>query len=387
MTEIFNVGNIPVPDFSESNYHPGVEALLVLMGNKGFKFYQSAFERRLAGPEGIIDKDDLVVLKVNAQWKHRGMTNVDVVRGLIQRILDHPDGFEGEVVIFENGQGRGSLNCDVSDMGYSSDEVAANAEDPSHTWLWLVDEIYKDEPVSAILFDKYRTIKVDEGDHESQGYRLLNPHPERQKWELTYPVFNTIGGKRVDLRRGIWTGDSYDDGRLKLINIPTMKSHRYGLTGALKLYFGVISLPSRSRDYLRLHSVRASSSIPWYWTEYHAYLGLTCAEMMAHVRAPNLNIIDSIWASINSVNGKPDTHPQRANQLTASTDPVAIDYWAAKHIMFPLSRNPEHNPDEPLVFRVGVLLPALEELNRCGGCNGKPVTIDEQEMQVHTLKL
>ena len=29
-----------------------------------------------------------------------------MLRGLIHRILGHPDGFKGEVVIFENGQGR-----------------------------------------------------------------------------------------------------------------------------------------------------------------------------------------------------------------------------------------------------------------------------------------
>lgn len=30
--------------------------------------------------------------------------------GLIYRILEHPDGFGGEVVIFENGQGRGGFD-------------------------------------------------------------------------------------------------------------------------------------------------------------------------------------------------------------------------------------------------------------------------------------
>jgi hypothetical protein len=29
---------------------------------------------------------------------------------LFNRILQHPDGFNGEVVIFENGQGRGGFN-------------------------------------------------------------------------------------------------------------------------------------------------------------------------------------------------------------------------------------------------------------------------------------
>ena len=369
MSEIFYVKNIPVPNFAESNYHPGVEALLALMGGKGFKFYRSSTTSQLLGPQGLIAHDDIVMLKINAQWKHRGMTNVDVVRGLIQRILDHPDGFTGEVVIFENGRGRGSLNCDMCDSYYATDEVAANAEDPSHTWLWLVNECYKDAPVSAILFDEYRGIEVPENDRQTQGYRAFNPHPERHTWALTYPVFNTAGGKRVDFRRGIWTGTGYDDSKFKVLNIPVLKTHRAaGVTGALKLYFGVIS-------------------IDWFNKEYHAHMGLTCAEMFVHVRAPDLNIMDSIWVPVNQIVGTPETNPQRANKLTASTDPLALDYWTAKHILFPLSCNPLHNPDEPLLLRYRMLLPAQQEFNGCGGCHGQPVTMDECEMQVYTTSL
>ena len=55
----------------------------------------------------MIEADDVVLIKVNAQWKYRGCTNSDLIRGLIQRIREHPGGFRGEVVIIENGQGRG----------------------------------------------------------------------------------------------------------------------------------------------------------------------------------------------------------------------------------------------------------------------------------------
>ena len=72
----------------------------------GTKFYKSARQDALSGPSGLIATNDVVVLKVNAQWKCRGCTNTDMLRGLIHRILGHPDGFKGEVVIFENGQGR-----------------------------------------------------------------------------------------------------------------------------------------------------------------------------------------------------------------------------------------------------------------------------------------
>ncbi|NIS67252.1 MAG: hypothetical protein GTO05_19210, partial [Gemmatimonadales bacterium] len=68
----------------------------------------------MSGRKGLIAADDVVLIKVNAQWKYRGCTNSDVVRGLIQRVLDHPDGFAGEVVLIENGQGWGSFGCDTT---------------------------------------------------------------------------------------------------------------------------------------------------------------------------------------------------------------------------------------------------------------------------------
>ena len=51
------------------------------------------------GKDGLIDKEDVVLIKVNAQWKYRGCANSDVIRGLIARILEHPDGFDGEIVL------------------------------------------------------------------------------------------------------------------------------------------------------------------------------------------------------------------------------------------------------------------------------------------------
>ncbi len=127
LANIFHVAQIPLNPFAAGgNRHAGVETLLPLLESQGLAFYRSANPAPLAGPEGMIAADDVVLIKVNAQWKYRGCTNSDVIRGLVQRILEHPDGFSGEVVIVENGQGRGSLNCDTS-ASYGNSEVHANA--------------------------------------------------------------------------------------------------------------------------------------------------------------------------------------------------------------------------------------------------------------------
>ncbi|MFQ6093103.1 MAG: dockerin type I domain-containing protein, partial [bacterium] len=74
--------------------------------------------------------------------------------------------------------------------------------------------------------------------------------------------------------------------------------------------------------------------------------------MMVHVRYPDLNILDAIY--INAQGGGPYTSYEMAtnvNILLASADPVAVDYYASKYVLFPVSGNPWHNPDASTIFR------------------------------------
>jgi hypothetical protein len=56
---------------------------------------------RMGGIGTIVGGDDVVLVKVSAQWWNQGMTNVAAVRRLVERILEVP-GFAGEVMVFEN---------------------------------------------------------------------------------------------------------------------------------------------------------------------------------------------------------------------------------------------------------------------------------------------
>ena len=75
-----------------------------------------------------IARDDIVLLKINSQWSDRGGTNTDLLQDLIQTIIDHPDGFSGEIVIADNGQGYGSM-----------DHRENNAENQSQSTQDVVD--------------------------------------------------------------------------------------------------------------------------------------------------------------------------------------------------------------------------------------------------------
>jgi len=150
-SDIYRVTDCPIPT-GEGNYHEGLDSLLGLISDNGPKLYRTHQVSDVGGADGWIDKEDVVLIKVNAQWKYRGCTNSDMIRGLIQRILEHPDGFHGEIVIFENGQSGGSLDCDTMWGGqYPDAGVHANAEDASHSFSYLVSADFLSDWVSISM--------------------------------------------------------------------------------------------------------------------------------------------------------------------------------------------------------------------------------------------
>ena len=369
LNDLYWVKRIPDQPFydpGQPNYHVGLDSLLYLMADNGLKFYRSSGGHPFGGASGLIAAGDVVLIKVNAQWKYRGCTNSDLIRGLIQRILDHPDGFTGEVVIIENGQGRGSLECDTTAAYGGDSSVHANANDESHHFLYLVNEVFNEPRVSAYLLDPIRRTFIGDNDHTKDGYRKFE--------NVSYPCFTTAGGNRVELKEGIWKAGAHR-GNLKLINVPVLKHHDTGgseITASLKHMYGLVSM-SDGQSGIR----------------HYSRLGETCGKMMSSVATPVLNIIDAIWVSYSALGGYPADTTFRTNQLLASQDPVAADYWAAKYILYPVNSNPRHHPDFAGVD--SWLVQARNTINDRGGLlnpeNGvlvSRVTRNEAEMRAQT---
>ena len=61
------VNNCPVHD--GQLHHSGMDAMLQLLSGDGTKCYKSTKRGAPRGPAGLIASDDVVLLKVNAQWK------------------------------------------------------------------------------------------------------------------------------------------------------------------------------------------------------------------------------------------------------------------------------------------------------------------------------
>jgi len=341
------------------------------MSEKGLKFYSAN------NGDGIIAKNDVVILKINSQWDQRGGTNVDLVRSVINEILNHPDGFTGEIVVADNGQDQFGTN----NNGGSMDWEKPNSADQSTSILDLVNSYTnKNVKVSAYLWDSITKNKVDEfenGDMEP-GFVLYNQTDDKTKITVSYPKFITKFGTNVSFKMGIWNNEaqSYDTNKLKVINMPVLKTHMiYGITGAVKGYMGVPS------EKLTRNS--------------HSTIGIgSMGTLMAETRMPVLNVMDAIYinANTNRANRGPSTDYKDATYVKTvliSTDPIALDYYATGNILYPAIKSSgeqlelKHQKDsnEPGSFGYWLNL-SMWELQEAGYKS----VMDESKIKVYTVE-
>jgi hypothetical protein len=132
----------------------GVTRLILSMQNTGLDFYQTA-----ASPLGIIASADVVLLKINCQWAERGGTNTDLVSSVIQAIVEHPEGFSGEVIVADNGQAQfGSARA-----GGSLDWANANALNRDQSVMDVVRSFQSQGyRVTGVLWDEFTGVRVQE---------------------------------------------------------------------------------------------------------------------------------------------------------------------------------------------------------------------------------
>lgn len=340
-----------------------LNSLLSLMKEKGLSIYQTSQR------EGIIGKEDTVLIKVNGEWQERGGTNTDLLKAFIQKVIDHPEGFAGEVVVVENGQWAIYLDSDRS-----------NAEDKRQSFQKVVD-YFENQGYPVSLYDwtgiggtAGDIIIIEEDERERDGYVDV---PRG----VSYPIFTTKFGTRISLKDGIWKEDQYDKSRLKFINMPVLKSHSLmGLTGATKHYMGVLSTPL-CNDGFDQHQGMVE----------HGLMG----RMMAQVIYPDLNLIDANYIGVSS-RGPASSYESayKADLVLAGRDPIALDYYAGKYILYPLTEFERHHPDSQETKRTSYsgypynvfrqyLISSKKELDK----GGYQPTMDEKQIQVFVATL
>ena len=127
-----------------------------------------------------------------------------------------------------------------------------NAEDTSQSMQKVADSFSGDR-VSTYLWDTITTKRVNEYvDQDLQdGYVVESSSSPETGLVVTYPKFKTKFGTNVSFKLGVWdsANATYDSRRLKVINVPVLKSHGgYGVTASVKHYMGVVSEKLSQRD-------------------------------------------------------------------------------------------------------------------------------------------
>ena len=303
-----------------------ISELVNLMGSKGLLFYKSDTTGENRGPAGLISHDDLVLIKINSQWAERGGTNTDLLKELIQMIVDHPDGFVGEIVVADNGQAQYGSAGNGGSLNWANN----NAEDPSQSAQDVVDMFSGSYNVSTYLWDTITLENVSEyseGDM-NDGYVINQTTNPVTGIKVSYPKFKTEFDTYISFKKGIWNPvtQTYNSENLKVINFPVLKSHSgYGVTASIKHYMGVVSAKQTNA-----HAKVATGGM---------------GTQLVETRFPTLNILDAIWVNANPASSSscgpsnPYGTATRVNTIMASTDPAALAYWGSKHVLMQAAKS------------------------------------------------
>ncbi|MDR2481547.1 MAG: DUF362 domain-containing protein [Spirochaetaceae bacterium] len=290
--------------------------LTLLSELKDIDFY------RIKDNDGIIGENDVVLIKINSKWAERGGTNTDLLKNLIQFIVDHPSGFNGEIIIADNGQGMFGSEGNGGNFNWA----ASNAKDKSQSAQNVIDYFARrNYKISSILWDNITKKKVSEfssGDN-NDGY-VVESGIKPTGIQISYAKWTTKYGTQVSFKYGVWNhlSKTYDTKKLRVINVPVLKSHQlFHVTGAVKSYMGI---PSDALTDLSPHKSVGFGGL---------------GTLMVETRFPVLNILDMIYICPQRGPASLYNTAVQKNIIAASTDPFALDWWAAKYILTPAAES------------------------------------------------
>ena len=364
------------------------------------------------GMDRFIQRNDIVVIKPNAQWWNQGMTNTDSLKAFIDRVLEI-EHFSGEIIIAENHQykdydGRG-WNTEKRNGRFNYNELVdyyQNKGNHNVTKYYWRGVGKNPEPLEG---DDCCGAKLVKGPADGDGYvwDLDNVYvaPNGNRCIMTYPVFtSTYSGITIDLKNGAWKDGRYlEDRNVKFINFSALNHHGIycGATASIKNLMGVVDMTCGyhapdPEGYYNVHFVGVKKYVKFnhmfnlkkiglgffrkkIWEnayENFHFTGGALGYFMKNIRKPDLNIISAEWIGWGS---RTDTQKSaRTKTLLCSEDPVALDYLATKDVLLNATpKDQEHyyslnNPDT----EKGPLHKFLQECQKQGIGN----------LQVHKIK-
>ena len=337
---------------------PAIDTLLLIMQSSDIYFHKNAFY-----PAGIVGSNDIVVLKGNFQWDNRNTTSTDRIKGVVWQILNHPDGFNGEIIICDNTQ----------NLGTGINHNDNNSEDPEQSIIDVVNTfISKGYPVSyRDWLNVWDTVaqEYSAGDY-NDGFVFESDS------KISYPKFTSPSGNyNISLKYGIWDSTSltYNLDRLCIIDFPVLKAHSWaGATIAVKNWIGVLTTAYSDERFGGFNLMH----------DYYFFGPYALVAKVMGITFPKLTIVDAEWTSASGPNNLNDIVHTKI--LLASTDPCAVSWYSAKYILNPIAVDPYNtNPDlEGSNYKNN-----LESWTNCLRDSGFSCTKDSSEMSIYDRKV
>lgn len=323
----------------------------------------------MGGINEIIGPRDIVVIKPNAQWWNQGMTNTDTLCRFIEIVLSIP-GFQGEIILAENHHfpenNSRAWTTEQRNGRFNYNELIAFFQEKGFA---NVTKYHWNDGGPSVpgLHGGAENGGIVRGPQDGDGYvwchDLVYRGNSGYKTLMSYPVFTSrYSGITIDLKNGAWKDGNYIDTPVKLINFSSLNHHGTwaGATASVKNYLGIVDLTcgyrgTQPEGFMNFHfiGVRPSrlSKIHWRleflrrklkWGYLSHFDGGAVGYFMKNVRFADLNIIAAEWTGWGS---RVDTALRaHTKSVLISKDPVALDYYACKNILLPVT--PENAVDK-----------------------------------------
>lgn len=326
----------------------------------------------IGGIDKFIDRNDVVILKPNAQWWNQGTTNTNNMKGFIELVLAVP-GFAGEIIIAENHHYKKLVsrgwNTEQRNGDYNLVELVEHFQQKGYdnvTKYHWVDGGPNPQPQEGNGGYGKRVSTPEDGD----GYVWLKDtvyvSRENRRCIMTYPIFTSgYSGVKIDLMKGSYCDGRYVD-NVKLINFSCLNhhGHSFGVTASIKNLMGIPDMTCgyqgpEPEGYYNIHFIgsmsrmyRAGTDMRYYGKKYGfgssigkamqesgvwrtEFTGGALGHWMKTVKMPELNILAAEYVGWGGRGRSGPVKRHHANCVAISTDPVALDFIGAEKILLP----------------------------------------------------
>lgn len=337
------------------------------------------------GIQNFVGYDDAVVLKPNGQWPRQGYTHTLCMKALIDVILNRPGGFAGEIIIAEHVH-RDPVTA-LTD-GYCWNMAAGSNRInnwPDMNYFELINDYAARGILNVTAVPLYDTGQggfvavtdpagVGAGQHGWVRSTFTAPANGRSV-RLSYPILRSAySGNLIDVHNGVWANGTYTGQQVRLMLLPTLNNHGSfnsedyaGPTSALKCHIGIVDFTGSGST--SLHGVGYNAPIS------PAAMGESVGHLVTQLLRPTFYLT---CAEYTGYSGRTSTTAAWTRTVGLCADPVTLDYWMCKYVMFPCATSQAFmNPDNDFNLRRALL-----------GCNSRGVgTVNEEEMVVHLSDL